>query len=41
MKISTRLSADFGLLILLFNLCAGIAVHTLRQVWDVIQVKAA
>ncbi|WP_201253330.1 MCP four helix bundle domain-containing protein, partial [Pantoea sp. S62] len=31
MKISTRLSAGFGLLILLFILCTGIAVHALRQ----------
>ena len=31
MKISTRLSAGFGLLILLFILCAGISVHALRQ----------
>lgn len=31
MKISTRLSAGFGLLILLFVLCTGIAVHALWQ----------
>lgn len=31
MKISTRLSAGFGLLILLFILCTGIAVHALWQ----------
>ncbi|WP_051926512.1 hypothetical protein [Pantoea sp. 9140] len=31
MKISMRLSAGFGLLILLFILCTGIAVHALRQ----------
>ncbi|MEN4704434.1 methyl-accepting chemotaxis protein [Pantoea agglomerans] len=31
MKISTRLSAGFGLLILLFILCTGIALHALWQ----------
>ncbi len=31
MKISTRLSAGFSLLILLFILCTGIAVHALRE----------
>ncbi len=31
MKISTRLSAGFGLLILLFILCTAIAVHALWQ----------
>lgn len=31
MKISTRLSAGFGLLILLFMLCTGIALHALWQ----------
>ncbi|WP_211278741.1 MCP four helix bundle domain-containing protein, partial [Pantoea deleyi] len=31
MKISTHLSAGSGLLILLFVLCTGIAVHALRQ----------
>lgn len=31
MKISTRLSAGFGLLVLLFILCSGIAVHALWQ----------
>lgn len=31
MKISARLSAGFSLLILLFILCTGIAVHALWQ----------
>ncbi|MBK5017840.1 MCP four helix bundle domain-containing protein, partial [Pantoea sp. S62] len=31
MKIATRLGAGFGLLILLFILCTGIAVHALWQ----------
>ncbi|MEW5289852.1 methyl-accepting chemotaxis protein [Erwinia papayae] len=34
MKISTRLTAGFGLLILLFALCAGIALHALHQARD-------
>ncbi|MGK3142166.1 methyl-accepting chemotaxis protein [Pantoea sp. C2G6] len=34
MKISTRLSAGFGLLILLFILCSGIALHALNKARD-------
>ncbi|SFO12454.1 methyl-accepting chemotaxis protein [Candidatus Pantoea varia] len=43
MKISTRLYAGFGLLILLFILCSGIAVHALNNARnsmnDVVSVK--
>ncbi len=34
MKISTRLYAGFGLLILLFILCSGIALHALNNARD-------
>jgi len=43
MKISTRLSAGFSLLILLFILCTDIAVHALREATagmnDIVDVK--